>query len=381
MQKKSLYEKLGVNKGATAADIKKAFRKLALEHHPDKGGDPEEFKKIQKAYEVLSDDQRRGLYDATGQEDEDAADHNGGPGPGGGMPFPFPFDLGGLFGMGGGGGPGFFGIPGMGPRPQQQRRKGKGAPKVHEIPITIRDFYHGKTIKLQFERQKFCDGCKGEGAEAFESCKACGGSGATEQRIMLGPGMMSVMRGPCGACQGVGKTVSKQCSACQGSKFRKEKKVLEVVIKPGMLPGEIIEFPGECSDEAEYEHAGDVHIVLQQADEENRFMRGGGLNGIGREDMVVHTTVSLQEVLLGCEQRFEGHPGYSEGLVVEIPVGIQNKERFCMKGYGFPRRMAGTQSAEEKGDLYVYVEVRPTDTEKELLIAKAEEIRGIFRAS
>jgi DnaJ family protein A protein 2 len=373
----SLYDRLGIERGASATDIKKAYRKLALEHHPDKGGDPEQFKHIQKAYEVLSDDQKRGFYDATGQEDPEGGGGAGGPPQGGGMPFPFPFDLGGLFGMFGGSGGPFGGGPGGPPQPMRPQKRGqKGAPKVYETPLTMEDYYKGKTITLQFERQRFCGTCKGEGAEVFEVCNGCGGSGQAQHRIMLGPGMMTIMHGPCGACGGEGKKAMMPCSGCGGAKFKKESKTLDVVITPGMLPGEVIKFPGECSDDPDYEEAGDVHIVLQEADEENRFLRGGGLNGIGREDILVNTTVTLEESLLGCSQRIPGHPGSPEGLVIDIPMGIQNKQRFCVKGLGFTR-VRGTVPA----DLYVYVEVRPTDAEKELLRAKAEDIRALFKPS
>ena len=106
-------------------------------------------------------------------------------------------------------------------------------------------------------------------------------------------------------------------------------------------------------------------------------MRGGGLGGVGREDIVVNTTVTLEEALLGCTQRIPGHPGSPEGLVIDIPMGIQNKQRFCVKGLGFTRAKAGGAPA----DLYVYVEVRPTDAEKEVLKARAEDIRALFRAA
>lgn len=367
----SLYDRLGISKGADQDEIRRAYKKMVLKVHPDKGGDPEEFKSIQKAYEVLSDDQRRAFYDATGQEDEGGG--GGGPGagfPGGGMPFPFPFDLGGLFGMGGmfGGG----GMPG-GPPMRTQAKQQKGPPKVHEMPISMSDFYHGKTILLQFERQKFCETCKGEGAEVFESCKACNGSGHMEHRIQIGPGMISVSHGACRACEGTGKKVSKVCGACDGQKFRKEKKTLNVDIQPGMLPGEAIDFPGECSDEHGYLQAGDVRIILQDADDGRRFTRGGGITGTTQEDMVVSTTISLKDSLLGCQERMEGHPGYSQGLLVEIPVGIQNKERICIEGYGFPKRHGGG-----KGNLYVFVDVRATDSEKEILKQSSDVLRGIF---
>ena len=372
----SLYDRLGVARGADGGEIRKAYMKLARTHHPDKGGDVEEFKHIQRAYEVLSDEKRRSFYDATGQEEEGAGG-GGGPGPGGGgMPFPFPFDLGGLFGgMGGMGG--MFG-PGGPRRPQQQQKAPKGPPKIHQMPVSLWDYYHGKRVKIQFERQRFCVGCKGVGAESFETCGGCGGSGGIEQRIQIGPGMMAVTRAPCGACEGRGKRVAKVCGTCEGKKFQTEEKVLEVVIQPGMVPGDVIKFEKECSDQEDYEEPGDVHIVLQSADEEGLRFRRSPLNA---HDLVVQLTASLTDSLLGSEQVVEGHPGHPEGLSIKIPVGVQNKERIEVAGEGMIRRAgpagAGTSSFEQ-GTLHVIVDVRATAAEKEKLMAGAEDLRRIL---
>lgn len=357
---KSLYDTLGVARGADGGEIKKAYRKLVLEHHPDKGGDPDAFKEIQHAYEVLSDDGRRRHYDMTGQDGE-----GGGPppgaGPGGGMPFPFPFDLGAMFG-------GMGGMP-FGPRPgYKNKQQAKGPVKMHEMPISLWDYYHGKQVKIQFERQKFCESCKGEGAERYESCRGCGGSGATEQHVMMGPGMMGVMRGPCGHCQGQGRRVAAECKACSGKKFQPEEKVIQVSIEPGMAPGEILVFPKACSDYEDFKEAGDLHIVLQEADEDLRFRR---MNG--REDLIAETTIGLEQALLGCSERMEGHPGHPEGLVITIPVGVQNGEQIKVAGEGMPKKGGG------RGDLYVVVHIKASDAEKEVLRANSAALAGMFR--
>lgn len=375
--KSNLYDRLGVARGADAGEIRKAYMKLARTHHPDKGGDAEEFKQIQKAYEVLSDDGRRATYDATGQEDEGGGGGGGG-GPGGpGMPFPFPFDLGSMFGgMGGFGG--MFG-PGGPRRPGaggQQPKAPKAPPKIHEMPVSLWDYYHGKRVKIQFERQKFCGSCKGSGAESLETCGGCGGSGAVEQRMMIGPGMMSVTRMPCGSCEGSGKRVAKVCGGCGGKKFHTEEKVLEVVIQPGMVPGDIIKFERECSDQAEYMEAGDVHIVLQEADEEIRFKR----HPTQRHDLIVMTAVTLTDMLLGCKQVIEGHPGHPAGLSIEIPVGVQNKERIEIAGEGMVRGSSAAGVA-ERGTLHVFVEVRASDSEKEKLRGAGDELRRIMEVT
>lgn len=368
----SLYDALGVPRGAGADEIRKSYLTLSRKHHPDKGGDPEEFKKIQKAYEVLSDEGRRKMYDMTGSEEEGGG---GGPfGGGGGGGFPFPF------GFGGGGGGGFpfpfhmdmdslFGGMGKGRSTGQgQKRPGKPAPKVQEIPISLHDFYYGKEIQLQFERQKFCESCKGEGYEKLESCGGCGGSGMRQSIVMMGPGMQGVMRGPCPDCGGKGKKASGTCGGCKGAKTKPEEKILKIRIEPGMRPGEVFVFAGACSDQADWEEVGDVHIVLQEADEDTIFRRARK----GSDDLEVFITVTLRESLLGGERILDGHPGFPEGCKIQIPQGIQSGEVFLTDGAGLVRRDGG------KGSLRTVVTCIPTAAEKEALKTHRELLQGLF---
>lgn len=353
---KNLYDVLGVPKNASADQIRVAYKKLALKHHPDKGGDPEKFKEISKANEVLSDEERRKMYDMTGSTDEEGP--GGGPGGhGGGMPFPFPFDLGAMFGgMFGGGMRG-----GAGPGGARQRR-GKAPPKVHEAPISLRDFYHGKTIRMQFERKKFCEGCKGDGAAEWETCGPCRGTGQVQRIFMMGPGMQSIMHGPCEACKGEGRSVKRACEVCDGGKLVAQHRTVDVVIEPGMRPGETIVFPRECSDQLEYEEAGDLHIVLVQGQEEGEtFMRLGA----APDDLGTEVTIGLCDALTGCSLLRMGHPGHPEGLRVELPSGVQNGEVVRVAGEGMPVK----NGAGRKGDLHVRVKVVMTESEKGVLAA------------
>ena len=342
---------------------------MARTHHPDKGGNPEEFKEIQKAYEILSDDQKRSIYDQTGREMNDAVqDHSdgipfgGGP-PFGGMPFgggPFgggiPFDMGQMFG-------GMFGQR-QGP-PQKQQ---KAPPKVHELPISLWDYYHGKQIRIQFERQKFCEGCKGSGAASYDSCGGCGGSGMKQQMMMMGPGMNVLMRGPCDACSGEGKRVASACKTCSGKKTVTQEKGLDVKIEPGMRPGEVLKFLNECSDQVEYIEPGDVHIHLQEADEAVRFKR------VGADDLQATTQIGLKDALLGCKEKFDTHPAHPQGLIVEIPVGVQNGDVIHIEGEGMPRKVGG------RGKLHVTVQVVASAAEKEMLVKGRSVIEGLFTA-
>jgi DnaJ-class molecular chaperone len=359
----SLYDRLGVGRGADANEIKKAYRKMALAHHPDKGGNIEEFKQIQKAYEILSDDQRRTIYDQTGQESQDASDGipfgGGNPFAGGGVPF----DIGQIFGMFGPGG------PGMQRQQQQQHKAAKGPPKIHELPISLADFFHGKHIRIQFERQKFCDGCKGSGAERIDHCGMCGGSGMKQQMMMIGPGMNVMMRGPCDGCGGEGKRIAVACGMCNGKKFKAQEKTLDFEIKPGMRPGEVIRFLNECSDQQEFIEAGDVHIHLQEADEALLFRRVKET-----DDLQVDVTVSLKESLLGSKQKIESHPGHPQGLLLEIPVGVQHRDVVILVGEGMPSRGGG------RGNLRINVSVVASDAEKAALLANRGALEGIFSA-
>ena len=234
------------------------------------------------------------------------------------------------------------------------------------MPIGLWDFYHGKRIKIQFERQKFCEGCKGSGAERYDPCRGCGGSGTKQQIIQMGP-MQAMTRGPCNECQGQGKRVAAICKGCNGKKFSSQENVLEVNVKPGMKPKDLIVFSKECSDQAEYDEAGDVHIILQDADEENRFKRSGNT-----DDLVVSTTITLRDALIGCAEKMEGHPAHPQGLVVEIPVGVQHGDVIVVKGEGMPTKQGA------RGDLRCCVSVKATEAEKGVLQSRRAELQAMF---
>lgn len=362
----SLYDTLGVSKSADASEIKKAHRKLAIEHHPDKGGDAEKFKEVQKAYEILSDDRKRQMYDQTGQESNEAVqDFSEGIPFSGGMPFhmgpnPFggvPFDIGNLFGMFGPRGPG----------PQRQQARGKAPPKVHEIPLVLADFFHGKELNIKFERQKFCDACKGSGAEKMETCGGCNGSGAKTQVIMMGPGAMAQMQRPCEECSSTGKRVGTPCGPCGGKKFKAQEKSLTAKIVPGMRPGETLLFPRECSDQPEFSEPGDVHITLQEADETIQFRRVPGT-----DDLQTVLQISLKGSLLGCTETIHTHPAHPNGLVLTVPAGTQNGEVLRIIGEGMPQKSGG------RGVLHVTVMSTVTGAERALLTEKAAEFAGLF---
>jgi molecular chaperone DnaJ len=150
-----------------------------------------------------------------------------------------------------------------------------------------------------------------------------------------------------------------------------QEKKLEVVIEPGMKPGDTIVFPKECSDQHEYGEAGDVHIVFQVADEDSGFKRSG-------DDLLISVQIGLRQALLGCTEVVKGHPAHLEGLHVDIPAGVQNGETVVILEEGMPRR--GAQGAKGRGSLRVLVNVQVTALEKAAIVKPeaVEALRGLF---
>lgn len=351
-----LYDILGVSRDADTSEIKKAFKKLAMTHHPDKGGDPEEFKKLQHAHEILTDDQKRKVYDMTGS-DTGEMPFPGGPGNGGPFGGGMPFDMGDLFG-------GLFGGMGGGPRPGVRVKRPQGPPKTIELPLSLKDFYTGKKIQVTFDRQKFCTACKGEGATSFQSCGTCKGQGVLRQMVMMGPIHM-VNEGPCRDCNGVGKKASGNCYICSGKKTKPEEKKIDVQIEPGMRPGETLVFSKECSDDPNFEQPGDVHILLQEAQGDDGWDRKG-------DDLETQITISLSESLLGCTKTLGGHPGYPDGLTIQIECGVQNSKTLIYQGKGMIKKQGGY------GNLHCKIHISVTDKDREILKRNEPVLKAMF---
>lgn len=268
------YEVLGVDKDATETQVKKAYRKLALKNHPDKGGDPELFKKITVAYEVLSDAEKRELYDKYGKE---GLEQGGGGGDASDIFSQF-------FGGGGGGGG------------RRQRGPQKGEDLMHPLKVSLEDLYNGKTVKLAVNRDILCGKCEGRGGPAGceKSCHTCSGRGMRVQLRQIGPGMVQQMQSVCPDCKGAGKSISAadKCKGCKGKKVAKERKVLEVHIEKGMKHNQKITFHGEA-DQAPGMLAGDIVFVVQEK-EHARFQRKG-------PNLILERKISLVEALCGFE--------------------------------------------------------------------------------
>jgi len=247
------YKLLEVEKNASEAEIKKAYRKLAVKHHPDKGGDPEKFKEITRAYEVLSDSDKRSKYDKFGEDGLD------GDGPGGDPSDIFEAFFGGGGRRGGGGG----------------RKRQKTKDVVQPLKVTLEQLYNGQTKKMAITRQVI-DKKKG-----VQECSDCGGRGVKVEVIRMGP-MIQQMQSACNACGGQGKSF----------KTKQDREVLEVHIQKGSPDGHKVTFR-EMADEHPDADTGDVVFVLKQQEHETFKRRGA--------DLFIERDISLVEALCGFE--------------------------------------------------------------------------------
>mmetsp|Transcript_5398 Transcript_5398/g.11894 ORF Transcript_5398/g.11894 Transcript_5398/m.11894 type:complete len:435 (+) Transcript_5398:126-1430(+) len=319
------YEILGVDKNASADDLKKAHRKLALKHHPDKGGDPEKFKEINEAYDVLKDTEKRRIYDEYGEEA--IKEGMGGGGGGGGMADIFDLFTGGRGGRGG---------------PRERRSEDV----MHKLAVTLEDLYSGATKKLSLSRNISCDSCHGSGSKSGKraECATCRGTGVQVQIRPLGPGMVQQIQSRCSGCSGSGYSVppSDQCTKCKGKGLISEKKTFEVHIEPGMKQGSKITLRGEAGCSEPGLAPGDVVLVVQQK-EHDVFKRVN-------IDLIMEKKISLTEALCGCTF----HVKHLDGRVLKVttpPGEVIKPDTFKgIKEEGMPIHGRPFQ----KGNLYIH---------------------------
>lgn len=343
--KKDFYDVLGVAKGASGDEIKKAYRSLARQYHPDvnKAADAEEkFKEVKEAYDVLSDDQRRARYDQFGHEDP-----NAGFGGGGG----FSGDMGGfgdIFDM-------FFGGGGGGRRDPNAPQRGNDL--QYTMTIEFKEAIFGKETDITIPRTESCDTCHGSGAKPGtkpETCSVCRGSGQQEVAQNTPFGRI-VNRRACSACGGRGKIIKERCGTCAGSGQVKKQRKINVKIPAGVDEGSQLRVSGEGEGGVRGGPPGDLYIVLR-VKSHDFFEREG-------DDIYCEVPLTFAQAALGDELEV---PTLTEKVKLKIPAGTQTGTYFRLKGKGVPKLRGYGQ-----GDQHVKVTVvTPTslsEGQKELL--------------
>ena len=348
---KDYYQVLGVPKNATATEIKKAYRKLAQQHHPDAnpGNEAAEnrFKEVSAAYDVLGDEEKRKQYDQVRDMAASGFGSGGFPGgAGGGFPgggrvrFDDLGDLGDLFG-------GLFGGTGRRTRTQPAR----GADLETEVGVTFDEAMSGTTKTVRIQGPAPCETCHGSGAAPGTSpvdCPQCGGIGAIA--VNQGPFQMSQT---CPRCHGSGRLVETPCSTCRGSGTQRRVRSFQVKIPAGVKDGARIRLAGRGEPGPAGGHHGDLYVRVR--------VQGHPIFGRSGNDLVLDLPLTYPEAALGSNVQV---PTLNGPVTMKVPAGTQNGRTFRLKGKGAPRKGG-------HGDLLVTVHVevprKLSKRERELL--------------
>ncbi|MBX0285993.1 molecular chaperone DnaJ [Haloarcula salinisoli] len=356
------YEILGVSRDASEDEIQEAYRQKAREYHPDVSDDPnaeEKFKKAKKAKEVLTDEEKRQMYDQMGHDRFEQAEKRGGAGGGGGM--------GGAGGVGGAGGfdmqdifDQFFGGGGRGGRGGSRRRQGQDLQT--RLTIDLEEAYNGAEKQITVTRPESCEDCDGKGhppGADSETCPECNGQGQTT-RVQQTPMGRVQQTATCRRCEGEGTLYDETCSTCRGEGTVRNEATLEVEIPAGIEDGQSLRMEREG---APGENGGPNGDLLIQVSVRNHpdFERDG-------DDLSYNHAISFPQAVFGDTITV---PTLDGDVEVDVPSGTQSGEVFRLEGKGMPRlRRRGN------GDLYVQVQVVTPDSlnseQKEALEAFAE---------
>ena len=361
MPKRDYYEVLGVAKGASADEIKKAFRRLAVKHHPDKeGGDEEKFKEINEAYEVLKDENKRKRYDQFGHAGVGSSAASDGPGFGGFNGQGVHVDLGDL-GLGdifesffGGG------FRGRG----QQQRVNRGRDIETTVTLTFEEAVFGLTMPITLDVNDECSHCKGSTVEPgheLKTCETCKGSG---QEIRVTQTIFGAIQQAttCRTCGGKGKIPEKICTVCHGKGVERKRKTLDIKIPAGINDGATIRLReyGEAPQGGKGEH-GDLYLNVR-VKAHKKFTREGDL-------ILSDETISMVEAALGTQIKVETVDG---PVTMKIPPGTQSGSDFKLAGHGVPHLKGETRGAHIVRIL-VETPAKLSKRQKELLEELAKE--------
>ncbi len=335
---KDYYKTLGVEKGASADEIKKAFRKLAHKHHPDKGGEEKHFKEASEAYHVLSDEKKRAEYDTYG---------SAGPGQGGGF---HGGQQGGFDFSGFQGGQGFDGIDlndifgdffgGRGSRASSQARRGRDISV--DMKVTFYEAVFGVEKIVLITKTSACKTCAGSGAKPgtkLNACARCNGQGRVNEAVRSFLGTFNQVR-ECSACVGQGKVPEEKCTTCKGAGVARREEEITIKVPAGIENGEMVRLTG-AGEAIQNGTAGDLYVRIHAAPHPI-FKRE-------RENLIMELKVKLTDAILGAEYPLETLDGQ---IKLTIPKGISSGEVLRVRGKGVPI------NTKHRGDLFIKVEVK-----------------------
>lgn len=349
-----LYDLLGISQDASQEEIKRAYRRKARELHPDAGGDEEAFKEATRAYEVLSDPQKRRRYDRFGDEStQRTADPFGFGGGGfGGLSDVIDAFFGGAGFSGGGGG----------------SRRGTSAPGrnvVVGIEVDLVDVVQGTRREVTYDVASRCDECGGSGSRGAgrRTCQTCAGAGQVRRVVRSAFGQM-VTAAPCPDCEGTGETIADPCPVCRGEGRHSEHRSLTIEVPPGVEDGDRLRVSNEGEAGRRGGTPGDLYAEVHVRPHEH-FRREG-------RDLWCDVTVPFVNAALGATLTVPTVTG--DELDVELPAGTQPGQVLTARRAGIPRR-----GGHDPGDLKVRVDVevpRDLSSEAEELLRRLAEIRG-----
>lgn len=350
MSKRDYYEVLGVSKTASQDELKKSFRKLARQYHPDvnKAADAEDkFKEVKEAYDVLSDDGKRAQYDRFGHVDPNQGFGGGGAGGFGGFGGGGQGDFGDIFDM-------FFGGGGQRRNPNAPQR---GNDLQYAVTLDFKEAVFGKEMDITIPRTENCGTCSGSGAKAGttpESCSACRGTGQQEfvQNTMFG---QMVNRRACNQCSGTGRIIKQKCGDCHGNGKVKKQRTIHVKIPAGVDEGAQIRLNGEGEAGTRGGGPGDLYVVIRVKSHD--FFERDGL------DIYCEVPLTFAQAALGDEIEV---PTLDGRVNMKIPAGTQTGTYFRLRGKGVPK-LRGSGHGDQHVRVVVVTPSHLSDEQRNLL--------------